>query len=428
MTYKLETEGKKATFTITVPQADVEAAMKRAAERISQTTKIDGFRPGKANYEAIKKNVGEMKLLEECTEELIRNAFVKASLKENLETVGQPYFDMIKMAPGNDMVFTAEVALMPKITKLADYEKLSVKKESTEPSKELIEQARADLARMQTKEVRRPSGEKLQKGDKAVINLTMKKEGVVLEGGEGRDHGVYTGEGHYIKGLIEKIIDMKEGDKQSFTLDFPDDHYQKHLAGQPIDFEVEVKEIFELQAPKMDEAFAKTVGCKDLADLEGKLKENLEKENIVQESRRQEQEVLKLLASKTKFEEISDLLINQEITKMIEELKQNISNRGLQFEEYLKSINKTVADLKLDLTPDALTRVQIALILAEVTKKEEIVVEGKELDEEIDRMAEQYKDNEDAKKQIFSPRYREYVQQQLSNQKVVTLLKGKMVK
>ena len=428
MTHKLEIEGKKATFTITVSVPEIEEAMKHTAKHMAEHSKIDGFRPGKATYEAVKQRVGEMKLLEESAEELIRNAFVKAALEEDLETVGQPYFNMLTMVPGNDMVFTAEVALMPKITKLADYNELSVKASDTEPSKELMDQARQDLARMQTKEIRRGSGSELKKGDKAVLNLTMKREGVVLEGGEGRDHGVYTGEGHYIKGLIEKILGMKEGEKREFTLDFPEDHYQKHLAGQPVDFEIEMKEIFELQAPKIDDEFAKTVGCKDVADLEDKLRENLKKENEAEEARRQEQELLKLLASKSKFEEIPDLLVNQEIMQMIEELKQGIARRGMDFDEYLKSIDKTIAQMKIDLAADALMRVQIALILSDVAKQEDVRVEEKELDDELDRVAEQYGDNEDAKKQIYSPRYREYVHNSLTNRKVIDLLKEKMVK
>lgn len=428
MKHSLEITGKKATFTITVSVAEMEEGMKRAATHLAEHTKIDGFRPGKATYEAIKQRVGEMKLLEEAAEELIRNAFVQAAIAEDLETVGQPFFNMVTMVPGNDMVFTAEIALMPKVTKLADYNKLSIKKQSTEPTQELIDQSLKDLTLMQTKEIRRPSGSALQKGDKAVVNLTMKRDGVVLEGGEGRDHGIYTGEGHYIKGLIDEIIGMKEGETRSFTLSFPDDHYQKHLAGKPVDFEIELKEIYELQAPEINDEFAKTVGCTDVADLKDKLKENLKKENEAEEHRRQEKEILKLLADKSKFEEIPDLLVNQEIMQMIEELKHSITGRGMEFDEYLKSIDKTLAQLKLDMAPEALTRVQVGLVINDIKKAEDITASDEELNKQLDAMAERYKDNKEAKEQIYSPRYREYVSNQITNQKAIDLLRKKVVK
>ena len=113
---------------------------------------------------------------------------------------------------------------------------------------------------------------------------------------------------------------------------------------------------------------------------------------------------------------------------MIEELKHNINRRGMDFDDYLKSIDKTIAQMKIDMASDAMLRVQIALVLSEVAKKEDIKVEDNDLDAELDRMAEQYSDNEDAKKQIYTPRYREYVQHQLTNQKVIDRLKSTMVK
>ncbi|RMD50965.1 trigger factor family protein, partial [Candidatus Parcubacteria bacterium] len=126
MSYKTEQKDNKVIFTITVPAEKVLEEMKKAAKELSENTSIPGFRPGKADYETIKKRLGEMKVLEAATENIIRTAFIDAMLAEDLETVGQPYFEIIKQAPENEMVFTAEVTLMPKIIKLADDNKLSV--------------------------------------------------------------------------------------------------------------------------------------------------------------------------------------------------------------------------------------------------------------------------------------------------------------
>ena len=325
------------------------------------------------------------------------------------------------------MIFTAEVALMPNVTKLADYEKLHIEKKPTEPTKELIAQATADLVRMQTKETRSNPGTALQKGDKAVVNLIMKKGGVVLEGGEGQDHGIYTAETYYIEGFIEKILGMKEGETREFTLPFPKDHFQKHVAGQPVDFTIELKEIFNLGAPNMDDAFAKTLGFKDLPELEARLRENLLAENIHEESVRQDKEILELVATKSDFEEIPDLLVNQEIEQMIAELKHSLENKGLDFDEYLKQINKTYADIKLDMAAGALTRVKVTLILKAVAKKENVRVDEKKVDLELDKIADKYEDK-DTKEKIYSPEYRDYLEHQIRNRQTIDLLKGKMLK
>ncbi|MBT3230732.1 trigger factor [Candidatus Uhrbacteria bacterium] len=427
MSHTVKTEKNKVTFTITIPAEQVKEAMKEAATRIGENTEIAGFRPGKADYATIEKRVGEMKILEEATEGLVRTAFMKALLEEKIDSVGQPYFNMNKMAPGNDMEFTAEVSLMPSIQKLADYSKLSIKKQDSAPKQELIDQAKKDLVGMQTKEVRAKSGTELKQGDKVVVNLTMKKDGVVVEGGEGQDHGIYTSESYYVDGFIDQILGSKEGDVKTFTLTFPKDHYQKHMAGAEIEFTVEVKEIFNLDTPKFDDAFAKNLGMKDVKDLEGKLIENLTKENQVEEDRRQEKEMLELLSGKSNFDDIPDLLVNQEVDKMINEMKQAVAQRGVEFEEYLTSIGKTFADMKLDFATNALTRVKVALLLKEIAKLEDVKVEAKELDAEIVKVAEKY-EKEDQKKYIQSPQYRDYVEMQMKNKKTLDILRDKMVK
>lgn len=429
MTHKIEKqEDNKVIVTMTIPAADVEQGMRAAGERLAQSSEIKGFRPGKATYEVVKQRFGEMKLLEEAAEELVRNAFVKAMLDEDLETVGQPYFNVEKMAPGNDMVVTAEIALYPHAKNIADYNKLSVKKKDTAPTQEMIDQAKKDLVGMQTKETRAGKDYELKKGDKAVVTLTMKRDGVVLEGGHTQNHGIYTAEPYYLDGFVDNIIGAKEGDEKKFTLSFPKDHYQKPLAGTDVDFEVTVDEIFQLEAPEINDEFAKSVGLKDLKDLEEKLKQNLEMENIQEEMMRQEKEVLDLLAEKSDFEKIPDLLVNQEIEKMLHELKHNISSRGLEFDDYLKSINKSLPELKMDFTPTAIRRIEVSILVKEIAKSEDVKVDEKEVDVELDKIAKQYEGNKEAKEQVYSPQYREYVAHQLRNKKTVDLLREKMVK
>lgn len=428
MSYTIEKSNNKATFTLTIPASDVEEGMQKAAREFAKNTTIPGFRPGKAPFDMVKQRVGEMKLLEAAAEELIRSAFVKAMIEEDLETVGQPYFSVDKMAPGNDMIVKAEIALYPRITKMADITKLTIEAKDTKPTTQMIEDAKRDLTMMQTKEVRKANGEIVVKGDKAVVDLTLKKDGVVLEGGEGRSHGIYTGEGHYLAGIVDQLEGMKEGEEKTFTLPFPKDHYQKHLAGQDVDVTLAVKEIFALESPAIDEEFAKSLGLDSLADLESKLSENLALENEREEYLRQEKEMLELIAEKSTYEEIPDLLINQEINQMIHELRHQVEEKGADFDEYLKSINKTLADLKLDFTPTALKRVKIAIFLKEYAIKENIVVSADEVDVELDRIAQQYEKGSEAYKRVFDPRYREYLEHQLRNKKVVDTLKSIIVK
>src|SRR5690606_16409179 len=114
------------------------------------------------------------------------------------------------------------------------------------------------------------------------------------------------------------------GEERTFTLKFPEDHYQKHLAGQDVDFEIAVNEIFHLQTPEMDDEFAKTVGLTSAKELEEKLNDNLKIENDREEEGRLDKAVLDAIADASTFEEIPDLLVNQELDKMTHELQHQI--------------------------------------------------------------------------------------------------------
>lgn len=415
-------------ITVTVPKDKVAEAMVVAATHLSSVMNIPGFRPGAATYDVIKQKVGEMKILEEATENLIRASLGAALIEEDLDIVGQPHFTMDVMVPGEDLVYSAEIALMPKVKKLADYKALSIESKPTEATPEVIAEAKKDLARMQIKETRALAGHKLEQGNKAVINLTMKKEGVVLEGGESQNHGVYTNEPHYIDGFVTQILGLAEGEEKTFTLKFPSDHYQKHLAGSDIDFTVRLNEAFHLEAPEIDDAFAKKLGMEDLAMLEMKLKENLEMETVVNEKRRQERECLDLLAQKSEFDVIPDVLVNQELERMMRELEHSVGENGMELKDYVKSLGKTIAELKMDFTPTALTRVKVALLIREIGKQEKIDVDAALIDAELDKIAESVGDNKEYRDRIYEPEYRDFVESQMRNRAVVEHVMKVMVK
>lgn len=418
----------KVKLTVTIPAQALTEATKHAAEHMAQEMKIPGFRPGKAPYEVVKQHVGEMALLEHAAEELIRETFVEAMIAENLETVGQPYFSMEKLAPDNDLVYSAEISLMPSVKKLADFRKLTVARGEVEPTDAMLEEAKTDLLKMRMKEVRAEAGRALTKGDKAIVALGMKKDGVTIEGGESQNHGVYTNEAHYIPGFVDEIIGMKEGEAKTFTLKFPDEHYQKHIAGSDVEFAVTMNEIYTTELPAFDDAFAVSVGLKSADEVMEKLRENLRTENAMEEGRRLDKAVLDLLAEKSTFEEIPDLLVNQEIDKMLRELEQHITSQGMDFNEYLSQVGKTVANLKLDFAAQALMRVKVAIALREVQKQENVKVDEADVDAELDKIAATFKEGDDARKRVYEPVYREYVERQLLNRKTIEMLKETMVK
>src|SRR3989338_3347939 len=347
----------KLTFIVT--QEEAEPYLQEAAVRLSETTSIPGFRPGKAGYDIVKQRFGAMKILEEALEQIIRKSFVEAVLAHNIETVGSPKINVEKMAPENDLVFTTEVTRMPRTKELADYTKLSIESKPIDIEDKEIDLALRDIQRMQTTEVRAVSGATVCSTDKIVVSMNIKKDGVAIEGGQSPNHAINLPEDYYIPGLKEQVIGMKEGEEKTFSLAFPKDHVQKMLAGQNADFEITLKEIYHLEPPVIDDAFAKSLGVSTLLTLRETIHKNLADEKSLEESGRQEREILELVAKRSQFEEIPDLLVNEEVNKMISELKHHVEEQGLEFDLYLKNLKKKLTEIKVEFTSQAMTRIKV---------------------------------------------------------------------
>jgi trigger factor len=424
---KEELEKNRVKFTFTFTPEEAKPYMEEAAKQLAETTKIPGFRPGKATFDVVKQHVGEMTLMEAALDSMVRKSFVETVLAENLDTVGSPHINVEKLAPENDIVFTAEVSLMPSVQSLADYKKLSVEKQDTKVADKDIDLALNDLQRMQTTEVRAESGTVVGDKSKVVVSMDMTLEGVPVEGGQSPNHAVYMNEEYYIPGFKEELVGMKEGEKKTFTLSFPKEHAQGLLAGKDVEFNVEVKELFNLQPPELNDEFAKKIGMETMQALRDAISTNLEAEKSREAQAKEEKEMLELIANKTKFDDIPDLLVNEEINKMVLELQRAVEAQGVEFDTYVKNLGKTLADMKLDFTPQALMRVKVAIIMREIARKEDVKVDEKELDAELDRIAGQYEEKE-TKEQVFSPQYRDYMTHLMTNRQVIDLLRGMMVK
>jgi len=88
----------------------------KGAVRISKDVKIEGFRPGKAPYDIIKRKVGEMAILEEASRLAVNDTLGKA-IKDNVEAqpVGQPKVDITKLAPDNPFSYKVVLAMLPAV-------------------------------------------------------------------------------------------------------------------------------------------------------------------------------------------------------------------------------------------------------------------------------------------------------------------------
>ncbi|HTK04139.1 MAG TPA: trigger factor [Candidatus Eisenbacteria bacterium] len=409
-----------------IPLDEIAKELEDSARKLSEDRPIEGYRPGKAPFDVVKQRFGEMAIYEGALPAVVRKYYVKAITEHNVHSYGEPNINVTKLAPGNPIAFTATCAAVPEITSLADFRKVKVEQKKQTIDDARVDGAVKDLQHMQTKEVR--AAREARDKDKIIVDMDLSQKGVPLDGGQARNHGIYLDEDYYIPGLKEKVLGMKEGEKREFSLKFPDTHYQKMLAGKDIDFAVTLKEVYELQNPPLDDAFAKTLGQENMEKLRGVLRENMLLEAEDKEKQRVELEILDMLVAKSKFEDVPDKIMTDEVARMIDELKHGLDERGVKFEDYLVNIKKTLDDLRMEFSAQAIKRIQTAILIREIGEKEKVEVSDADVLAEVQNLMNQYAENAEAQEQVRTEEYQDYLRASLRNRKVLGMLRDAATK
>jgi trigger factor len=411
--------------SVQIPLEDAKNDLERAAQELSAQRPIEGYRPGKAPYDVVKSRFGEMAVYEAALPALVRRSYVKAVTEAHVHTYGEPSINVTKLVPGNQIEYVATVAVIPHVETLADFRTTKVQSKPVTVEEKQVDDTMKELQRMQTKEIR--ASREIRSGDKVMVDMDLSLSGVPLDGGQARNHGIYLDEEYYIPGVKEQIMGLKEGDKKSFTLKFPETHYQKNIAGKDVDFALTVNEIYELQHPELTDDFAKTLGQESIAKLRAVLRENIEKDAKEKELQRAELELLETLVEKSKFGDIPDIAVNHEVERMLEELKHGVNHRGIEFPDYLQNIGKTVDELKMEFSSQAIKRVKTAILIREVAEREKVEATDAEVLEEVQKLINQSTGDAEMQERLRSEEYQDYLRTTVRNRKVIELLRTAIV-
>ena len=136
-----------------------------------------------------------------------------------------------------------------------------------------------------------------------------------------------------------------------------------------------------------------------------------------------ESEMISKIVEHTKFGELPEEIITSEAKNMLAELEQSVIRQGGKFEDYLKHLKKSKDELMLEIIPNAIKRVKSALLIREIAIIEKISAHEHEIEEKISELKKQYKDNQDVLKMIEEKGYKSYLNNILTNEKVIAKLK-----
>jgi trigger factor len=376
---------------VTVDKTEIEKGKQVALKNLGKDAKLAGFREGKAPAAILEKSLDPAKLQNEFLNETINTVYASALMQTGLKVVKEPDVSVTKFVPFTELEFTVTVEIVGDI-KLADYKKIKMTPEKVSITAKDVDEVLKSLSeRSATRaEVKRAA----KNGDETNIDFkgVDAKTKEPIEGADGKDYDLLLGSKAFIPGFEEEVIGLKAKDEKTFDIVFPEDYGVADLKKKKVTFTITVNKVSELKTPKLDDAFAKSVGpFKNLAELKEDIKKQLTAEKQNEADQKLDNDLMKKIADQTDVA-IPDSLIEQEIDRLEDEERRNLIYRGQTWQEHLEAEGITAEEHREKERPVAVLRIKTGLILGEIAEKEGITVNQEELKLRLDLLRGQYTD------------------------------------
>ena len=413
-------EKNMAKLTIEVSAEELEKAIEKAYQKNKNKITLPGVRKGKAPRKMIEKMYGKEVFYEDAANELIPAAYDKA-LDECTETiVSQPQIDVVQLEAGKPFIFTAEVALKPEVT-LGKYKGVEVPKADLTVTEEEVD---AEIAKERENSARTITVEDraVKDGDMTVIDFEGFVDGVAFEGGKGENYPLTIGSGAFIPGFEEALIGAEIGVETDVNVTFPEDYQAADLAVKAAVFKCTVKEIKEKELPELDDEFASEVSEFDtFAEYKEDMKAKLVSRKEEAAKGVKEEAVIAAVIEEATME-IPGAMIESQQRQMVEDFAQRIQSQGISMEQYMQITGMDVQTLMAQTKPQAEKNIKSRLVLEAVVKAEGIETSEEDLNEEIKRMAEVYKIEEEKVVEILGEAGKKQVAEDLAVSKAAQFL------
>ena len=371
------------------------AAFKKQSKKIS----IPGFRKGNAPRAFVEKYFGKEVFYEDAVNALYPDALDEAVKEAGLEVIQDKIdFDVKEVGP-QGFTFTAALTTKPEVT-IENYKGIEAVKKSAEVTDEDID---AEIKKVQERNSRMVTVEDraAQNDDIAVIDFEGFLDGEPFEGGKGENYSLTLGSGQFIPGFEEQIVGHNTGDEFEVNVTFPEDYQAEELKGKATTFKCKLHEIKMKELPEVDDEFVKDVSEFDtLADYKEDLKKKLAESKEKEAADDLENQLIDKLVELVQGE-IPEAMYENKIADSIREFGYRLQSQGLNLDTYMKYTGMNVDQMKEGFRPQAERQVKLRLALEKIAALEELKAGEEDLNQEYQKIAEQYKMEADKIKELI---------------------------
>lgn len=377
---------------IEVDAATVKDAYVKISQRYAKGASVPGFRKGFAPVDVIRMRYKE-EIKQEVLQLLLPDKVSEAITEHGLQPLTEPniHIEDIENAKVNgseSVKIHVHIEVMPEIP-VPTYDGLEVTKRikpvADEDVEDLINRRLSSEAALMPVEDRAS-----QDGDTVVVDLTgtfddePEAEPITAE-----DLEVKLGDEMIEASFTDNLVGVKQDDDKEFSVTYPTDFSSAALAGRTLHYKAKIKSVGVMETPAPDDEWAKSLeeGFESLADLRGKLREDMEKMAEADADARVRNELVANLIKDNEFEVPSALIENQ-ARNLLNNFAQDLQQRGI---DPAKVEEQFIQMAYTQMRTQAERDVRGALLLEKIAEAEKLEVSEAEVNEELQKMADHYR-------------------------------------
>lgn len=334
--------------SVTVPWTDLQPTWDQTLQKMAADVEISGFRKGSAPLNMVEQQLGQ-RLQDEVLKVACPNFLIEALKGTDIVPIDYPKYDLVSFVKGQQLQFSATVTNRPKVA-VGNYKTIKTVRPTIKPvTDDEVNKVIDDLFKRW--KVRQPAP--IQPGS------------------------VKQGSG---------VASAPQNDKSGGSINF---QQGSQIASSSANWQTPRNDsVGNGQAQAPDDTFAKAMGAASLTDLKSKVRTDLEA-NVKYNNELDYEEAILQEVEKITTVDLPEVLIQDELNRMLVSLQRRVADMGLLLEDYLKSQGKTLDAIKTEWRFQAEKNVRMELGLADIARQENVTITDQELQAEVDKIQDQ---------------------------------------
>lgn len=367
--------------SIEIPAERVDAEIEKTYAGIQKKAKLQGFRPGKAPIQLIKRTYSDT-MRDQVMHRFYEQTLFKALDEHKIEPIDSPTIESAVLEPGSPFKYSALVEIMPEIL-LNEYTGFAVNKEKFVLNPENIE---GEIKRMQENMAQLiPLDEDAvtENGHVVSIDYSFSIEGFPEESSTAENAELEVGSHRMLPEFEEQLVGLKCGAQKEIRITLPESYRNKDAAGKEGIFLITLKEIKRKELPELDDEFAQQFGDYDtMEQLRAKMTEYLEKQETERIENELKERIIQALIEKNPLD-VPQSMVKRQLDHMLENLKNRLKGQHMSMD----MMGLDDEGFRLRFRDSAEDKVKGGLLLMALVEKENIAAGDDDLAERYESIA-----------------------------------------